>query len=354
MSNLFKEMFLNTLMAYARKETKNPWDEYADLIMKPSVMDKIIEVLKQESAEQKAQRINKQRADQRAYEKQRASRVRENKRQHGLITEEEEQAEKKKDENRIKLNDLKQSGKDIKNYLNHGENVRKCDLFTFKEPVAGCKYDIGGAFGHVVIPMDQTDLGAFLSKIHEYVYLIVNQLFDNLNKTIDFNIITVSEWVYPDEGIMGRGITYDRTEDTKWSHVTARNQIMSICDKIVEQLTVKFEIPQKRSNQSFRKGVLIRVEYRTNLTKRKKEKKTKNKGGSFIDHQTINCFTSEIRKDDIKKMYNYVVNNKASITKGKCKGNGKSDTSYIYNIVNPYDDLCFLRYIILIKYLCNV
>ena len=120
MSNLFKDMIMNIMMTYARKDTKNPWDEYADLIMKPSVMDKIIEVLKQESAEQKKERINKQRADQRAYEKQRTRRVRENKRQHGLITEEEEQAEKKKDENRIKMNDLKQAGKDIKEYLNHG------------------------------------------------------------------------------------------------------------------------------------------------------------------------------------------------------------------------------------------
>ena len=82
--------------------------------------------------------------------------------------------------------------------------------------------------------MVQTDLGVFLSKIHEYVYLIVNQLFDNLNKTIDFNIITVSEWLYADESKMAGIISYDRTEDTKWSFVTARNHIMSTCDKIVE------------------------------------------------------------------------------------------------------------------------
>ena len=63
MSNLFKDMFMNIMTTYAQKDKKNPWDEYAELLQKPSVMDKIIEVLKQESEERKDQRINKQRAD---------------------------------------------------------------------------------------------------------------------------------------------------------------------------------------------------------------------------------------------------------------------------------------------------
>ena len=123
MSNLFNDMFMKTLMSYAQKDKKNPWDEYAELLQKPSVMDKIIEVLKQESKEQKEHGINKQRADQRAYEKQRARRVRENKREYGLSNEQEEE-EKKQEENKIKLNDLKNAGQDIREYLEHGENKR--------------------------------------------------------------------------------------------------------------------------------------------------------------------------------------------------------------------------------------
>ena len=339
-------------MAYARKDKKNPWDEYADLIMKPSVMDKIIEVLKQESAEQKEQRINKQRADQRTYENQRAKRVRENKRQHGLITDEEEKEEKKKDEIKTKLHDLKNAGKDIREYLEHGENKRNCPLFSFEEPVSGCKFDIGSAKGHIIIPLFQTDLSEHLSEIHKCVYKTLEQLFDNLNKSINLRVISITEWLHFDvDGLVN---VVPRTENSKYYDLRARNVLMSICDKLIQEFTAKLEVPQKRSNLTFKQGILIKLEYRTDYTKIKKEKKKKNKGGSYIDHQLINCFTSNILKDDIKKMYNYVINNKVSTSKSKCKGNGKSETSYIYNIVNQYDGLCFLRYIILVKYLCNI
>ena len=53
-------------------------------------------------------------------------------------------------------------------------------------------------------------------------------------------------------------------------------------------------------------------------------------------------------------MYNYAINNKKTISKGKCKGNGKTETSYIYNFKNNSNDLCFLYYVILVKYLCNI
>ena len=51
----------------------------------------------------------------------------------------------------------------------------------------------------------------------------------------------------------------------------------------------------------------------------------------------INLFNALLAMH-VKKIDNYIV--------------GKD--SYIYNIVNRYDDLCFLRYFILVKYPCNV
>lgn len=72
MNSLFTDLLLKNLMVYATKEIKrNPWDEYEKLLQQPSVMDKIIKVLQEESAEQKEQRAKKQRKDQRQYEKQR-------------------------------------------------------------------------------------------------------------------------------------------------------------------------------------------------------------------------------------------------------------------------------------------
>ena len=180
----------------------------------------------------------------------------------------------------------------------------------------------------------------------------MEQLFDNLNKSINFRVLSIPEWLHFD--VNGLATVVPRTENSKYYDLKARNDLMSICDKLIQEFTAKLEVPQKRSGLKFKQGVLIKLQYRTDYTKIKKEKKKKNKGGSYIDHQTINCFTSNVRKDDIKRMYNYVVNNKKTAVKSKCKGNGKSDTSHIYNIINQYDYLCFLRYIILVKYLCNI
>ena len=67
----------------------------------------------------------------------------------------------------------------------------------------------------------------------------------------------------------------------------------------------------------------------------KKKKSGKNKGGKWVDHMTIPCFTTKVRTDDLKAMDNYTVRK----------------PTYIYNIKNRDDDLCFLRYIIVTKYL---
>ncbi len=76
----------------------------------------------------------------------------------------------------------------------------------------------------------------------------------------------------------------------------------------------------------------MQIDYRIDHTKIKKKR-----GGSYIDHESIQCFTRNVRKDDIKRMYNYT----------------KGSESYIFNIMNQNDNLCFIYYIILIKYLCE-
>ena len=72
------------------------------------------------------------------------------------------------------------------------------------------------------------------------------------------------------------------------------------------------------------------VEYYVNLSNDKKKKSGKNKGGKWVDHMTIPCFTTKVRTDDLKAMDNYTIRK----------------PTYIYNIKNRDDDLCFLRYII--------
>ena len=143
-------------MAYARTDKKNPWDEYANLIMKPSVMDKIIEVLKQESAEQKEQRINKQRA----------RRVRENKRQHDLITEEEEEKKRESKKEERKKKDYPRLNNLYDKLLEKHEDKEE-SFFEFNPPVEGTKYDIGMFGGSIFIPMTHANnLGELPIYIH--------------------------------------------------------------------------------------------------------------------------------------------------------------------------------------------
>ena len=54
-----------------------------------------------------------------------------------------------------------------------------------------------------------------------------------------------------------------------------------------------------------------------------------------MDHKSIPCFTTKVRTDDLKAMDNYTT----------------KKPSYIYNIMNKDDDLCFIRYLIVTKFL---
>ena len=115
----------------------------------------------------------------------------------------------------------------------------------------------------------------------------------------------------------------------------SRNQIKERCDEIISMLLGKMMIPQGKSGLSFTEGILIRVEYYADLSNEKKKKNGKYKGGKWVDHMTIPCFITKVRTDDLKATDNYTI----------------KKPSYIYNIKNNDDDLCFIRSIIIPKFL---
>ena len=83
----------------------------------------------------------------------------------------------------------------------------------------------------------------------------------------------------------------------------------------------------------------MKLQYRINRSTQKTERSKKYKGGAYINHLDVPCFTNKLRTNCITRMNNYNIHKEAT---------------YIYNIVNPNDNLCFLRYVILIKFLSVV
>ena len=224
--------------------------------------------------------------------------------------------------------------------------------FNFVEPMSGCHYDIGSSLGHVVIPIPQIHIndpaydatastGKFLDDIHEYTYHITEQLFDNLGGKIDIQIITVEKWENSHyDTITGESYEEEqiRIHNTKFYSILARSEIMNACDNITKKLGDEYAHHNKDSNLTFISGLVMKLQYRVNRSTQKTSRK-KYKGGAYIDHLEVPCFTNKLRTTCITRMNNYNIH--------------KEDT-YIYNIVNPNDNLCFLRYVILIKFLSVV
>ena len=111
--------------------------------------------------------------------------------------------------------------------------------------------------------------------------------------------------------------------------------IFQICDNICAVLLKQYAMHTEVSNLPFDEGLVMKLQYRINRSTQKTERSRKNKGGSHIDHD-MPCFTNKVRTNCLTRMNNY---------------NTNKELTYIYNIVNPNDNLCFLRYIILIKFL---
>ena len=286
------------------------------------------------------------------------------------INAEKERIEKRKEERKIKrmIRQLGETDRKIKAASFgrlKGELLQQIERepyrnssFDFNEPTPGCHFDIGESRGYVLVPipiperhieeekgMEDTvdmerdaeprlNLEQFLEFVHETTYNISEQLFDNLDKVLEIQVITVTQWVVigGDEPITNQ----DYIHNTKYQQITARNNIFPACDAIIEALEKQYNMHQNSSNSQFKKAYVMKLEYRINRSTQKKERSRKYKGGSYINHFDIPCFTNNIRTNCITRMNNYNIN---------------KESTYIYNIVNPNDNLCFLRYIILIKFL---
>ncbi len=136
----------------------NPWNQIDYLATLPSPYDEIRK-LTPEEREAIKKRAKK---EQREFETQKKIRILDNKRNYGLITEEEYNEEVLKDLKQRRLEDLKRYG----NNLREEENRTNQSFFEFREPLPGCKYNIGKARGEIIIPMNQTNLSMFYSEIY--------------------------------------------------------------------------------------------------------------------------------------------------------------------------------------------
>ena len=259
------------------------------------------------------------------------------------------------------------------------EEPYRNSLFDFVEPTPGCHYDIGNSHGYVTIPIpanyqelteiieeekkedihenDYTVITGqegghkevykyplmegFLKLVHEYAYMIAEQLYDNLGGRLDIQVFTVEKWISYRK--IGRKeiiiIPLDRIHNTSFHSINSRNMIFEICDNISAALYKQYLMHTEVSQLPFDKGLVMKLQYRINRSTQKKERSRKYKGGSYINHFDLPCFTNNIRTNCITRMNNYNIN---------------KELTYIYNIVNPNDNLCFLRYVILIKFLSVV
>ena len=127
--------------------------------------------------------------------------------------------------------------------------------------------------------------------------------------------------------------------NTKFFTMATCNNIFSTFDQIRDSLKKQWNTHKQHSNWPFERVLVMKLQYRTNKSTQKTERSRKHKGGLYINHFDVPCFTNTIRTNCITRMNNY---------------NTNKELTYIYNIVNPNDNLCFLRYIILIKFLSVV
>ena len=143
-----------------------------------------------------------------------------------------------------------------------------------------------------------------LGFIHETTYNITEQLFDNLGGRIDIQVITVTQWTtdevnyYEEDGkvIDAKAIqVVDHINNTKFFETSARNNIFPACDFIVDSLKNQYEMHMRHSNIILIKGYVMKLQYRINRSHEKTERTKKYKGGSYINHFDVPCFTNKVR-----------------------------------------------------------
>ena len=372
MNNLFKDMFMKTMMSYVRKDAPrniNPWDmDINDLINVRSALDNIIEEMMNQTEAEKEARRQQVRKQHKKYEKQKEKRIKETKSKYNVIGNEEEfnnwfdeyvntfnelkaqehaekvrqkrlnkklkeyvekkRKQKKKEQRRKKdyprLNELYQ------NQLDKHED-KEVAFFNFDVPVEGTKYDIGLYGGSIFIPLIHVNnLGELPIYILKYSEQVIKQIVENIPGSIDFHFDCYTRFFQFDTD--QTMITRDRPAFMKGKQmINSPNQIRDLIDKAVRDIMNFYDnIVVQKSGLTFSHGLSLRIWYIKNDSRnfKRKGKKGKKEGRSYINHmQVLPCLTKSVRGADMSK--------------------------YIVNIENQ-DDLCFLYNIINTKFFSDV
>jgi hypothetical protein len=229
-----------------------------------------------------------------------------------------------------KLQLLKYQGERTRRFLQHGRNIKK-STFSFQAP-EGTSYNVGNALGEVIIPLPFDDLAEFENKLGEHAYETCIQLFDNGVHPLDYNILIETDFI----DLVTEQIQ-PRTFNSRYYKASSRSQISETVQSIQSDLKAQMLVPKDKSSLTFHQGILMKLTYRGDESKKKtpkKPKKNKKFAGSYINHLTLPCFTGTIRRADME-----------SYKKNK-------QYQHIFNIMNE-DNLCFVYYLILVKYLCE-
>ena len=105
----------------------------------------------------------------------------------------------------------------------------------------------------------------------------------------------------------------DYIHNTKFFGVNARNNMFPACDSIVEALEGQFKVHLKGSHVQFLRELVMKLQYRINRSTEKTSRK-KYKGGAYIDHLQIPCFTNKLRTTCITRMNNYNITRRTPIS----------------------------------------
>ena len=188
-------------------------------------------------------------------------------------------------------------------------------VFEFIELVPGCKYDIGEAFGTIVVPMNQTDMRKYLNDMDRITNDILHQIKEKIGSSIDVHIL--SQCIFFDHR---NDEEQDRTDRSKNKKLMSKNNIAEISHELCDDVEQKIQVHQKKSGVTFEHGVFFELTYRVDKSKDKREKK---KAGSYVNHLNIPCFTKPVRDTDMKNFQ------------------GDKQQQRVFNIIDN-DDLCFL------------
>ena len=249
------------------------WDRIDDFVNMPGSNDAIINQMLNETPEQKTQRVQKQRQDQSLYEFKRFLRT-----QDGI------KAFNKFKDVTMRSNTFKNFIKRKKEYIKNVkkietlrgaaikieeelQNQKKEASFNFTEPVPGCQYELGNAFGSITVPMNQTNMREFIDDMLRYSSDIVYQLQKELG-TIE--IYLIAHCIFYDQK---NELEISRTVRTENKKILSWNDIDFYVYDVCHIAESKLLVHQNKSGLTFDRGVLFQLIYRRDVSKNKREGK---------------------------------------------------------------------------------